>query len=106
MQKLKKIKIQKLKKIKIKENFGLGALGSLVTFPTPFKAQLKMVSLRPTISIKMDLFMIILQKLQKMLFFIKKKKNQGKLSKKKKKKKIFQPGALGPLVDYQKSCKV
>ena len=99
----KKIKIQKLKKIKIKENFGLGALGSLVTFPTPFKAQLKMVSLRPTISIKMDLFMIILQKLQKMLFFIKKKKNQGKLSKK---KKIFQPGALGPLVDYQKSCKV
>ena len=32
----------------------LRALGSLVTFPTPFKAQLKVVSLRPTLFVKMD----------------------------------------------------
>ena len=56
------IKIQKLKKKKKRK---LRALESLVTFPTPFKAQLKVVSLRPTLFVKMDLFIIILQKLQK-----------------------------------------
>ena len=57
----KNSKAQKKKKKKRK----LRALESLVTFPTPFKAQLKVVSLRPTLFVKMDLFIIILQKLQK-----------------------------------------
>ena len=101
MQKLKKKKIQKLKKIKIKENFGLGALGSLVTFLTPFKAQLKMVSLRPTISGKMDLFMIILQKLQK-CFSSKRKNNKIKSRKTFKKKKNLPTKGIGPFSGFSK----
>ena len=43
-------------------------------------------------------------KITKMLFFRKKKKK--KIKENLKKIKFFQLGALGPLVDYQKSCKV
>ena len=76
IQKIQKLK--KKKKKKFKENFWLGALGSLVTFLTPFNAQLKMVSLRPTISVKVDLFMLILQKLQKCFSSERKKKKKSR----------------------------